>query len=412
MRLGLGLILSCLLFCLGVTAQSVVYPNFSSTAGLQLNGTAAQVGTALRLNPTGLSMKGSMFNIQPLSVVFGFDTTFRFDTSSPSGGGADGIAFVIHNDSRGAMALADHAGAMGYGRFVNSPAGTGLTNSLAIELDMFQANNIGDTSGNEISVHTNGVGENDHFEAFSIGRATPATQMDDGNIHTVRILYVPGTLTVFLDNVQVLTVPYDFNTGGTFVNSGMPVGGLSLINSEFAYVGFTAATGGSWQNHDLTRWRWDSPVPGPAFAGSVGLGAGGPFDVLTVNGDAGGTLRRVDVPVAATWTLEMNQPPTTAVPARFYCAGFIAFALPNAAIPLPFGIGDFVFPLPFPGPTATTFILAESFGLGSGLAGATPTPWTLSVGGVPFPIDLTFQAFIEETPGVLKTTNAVYVRVS
>ncbi len=282
-------------------AQLINFPNFASTGGMTLNGNAAQSGSSLRLVPSVLSQKGSAFYAAPVTVVNGFDTKFTFQTSAPSGGGADGFTFVVHNDPRADTFLSDHAGAMGYGAFATSPAGTALANCLVVEFDTFLGTfgGFSDLSGNEISVHTGGTGNSSQGEGFSIGRVTPTVTFSNAVAHTARIHYVPGTLRVYLDNMTtpVLTVPYNFNTGGNYILApGGAVGGLSLLPGGTAWVGFTASTGGSFENYDLQSWTYE---PGMllnlaydpmTFVVSLADVGGNPgdlcFNVLTLNGGA------------------------------------------------------------------------------------------------------------------------------
>jgi hypothetical protein len=57
--------------------------------------------------------------------------------------------------------------------------------------------------------------------------------MSDGEVHEAKIVSVPGSLTIFLDDLSspVLTVPVDLEAT------------LNLDNGQ-AWVGLTAATGG------------------------------------------------------------------------------------------------------------------------------------------------------------------------
>lgn len=297
------------------TAQLINYPNFSSVAGLALNVNAAQSGSNLRLVPSVLSQRGAAYFGTPVTVENGFDTTFAFQTSAPSGGGADGFSFVVHNDGRGLSAIGNHAGAGGYGAFATSPAGTAIANSLVVEFDTFSGSfgGFSDLSGNEISVHTGGVGDNSHSEGYSIGRVTPAITFSNAAVHTARIHYVPGTLRVYLDNLTtpVLTVPYSFATGGTWVVApGGPVGGLALLPGGQAYVGFTASTGGSFENYDLLSWKYEPGIllnlayDPLAFSVSLSDVGGNPGDLcinaLTLYAGAypSGWFYGVDIPIA------------------------------------------------------------------------------------------------------------------
>jgi hypothetical protein len=244
-------------------AQSFNYADFTSTAGITLNGQAASAGTALRVTPSLTGTKGSAWYATPVAVSGNFDMAFAFQITAPVSTGADGLTFAIHNDPRGATALGDGGSVLGYGHdTLVSPPTVAINNSLVVELDTYF--NTGDLSGNEISVQTGGAGVNGAADTYSIGRITPTINMSDGLIHTLRVTYVPGTLKVYLDNLTspLLTIPYDFSTGGTQIVPNTPVGGLNLIGGTSAYVGFTSATGGAWENHDVLSWNWNScPAP-------------------------------------------------------------------------------------------------------------------------------------------------------
>jgi hypothetical protein len=163
--------------------------------------------------------------------------------------GGDGFAFVVQNASlrfpRG-LALGDGGGGIGY---------NGIANSLAVEFDTLQnppgefEGELGDPNGNHISIQTRGTLPNSAGSTFSLGSTTqgpPAIPLlADGNVHTTKVAYVPGTLTIFLDNLTkpVLSVPVDLGTT------------LSLDNGQ-AWIGFTAATGGRSQAHDILSFSF------------------------------------------------------------------------------------------------------------------------------------------------------------
>mgnify|MGYP000854040137 CR=1 FL=1 len=94
--------------------------------------------------------------------------------------------------------------------------------------------------------------------------------------HTLRVLYTPGTpgtLEVFLDGVLKVTAPYSFATGGTWIDSSTPVGGLNLINGTSAYVGFTSGAGSAREFRDIQNWTWTSSCPPAITAFCAGDGA-------------------------------------------------------------------------------------------------------------------------------------------
>lgn len=274
------------------SAQSFSYPDFSSTTGLNLIERAATVGTTMRVHDavaSGGGNRGAIWYQTPVSVASGFDTTFVININQnggPSTGG-DGMAFAIQNElvvgdtgGIGITGIGRHASALGYGLFATSAPGESIDNSLVIEFDTFtNGGTINDPDSNHISVHTGGTGENGQTEDLSVGRADNTTlgiDLNDGLDHTVRILYVPGTLDVYLDGTLVLTTPYDFATGGTHIDTGMAVGGLNLIGNTSAYVGFTASSGGALENHDVASWTWDSGGPGTNFCNANANSTGSP----------------------------------------------------------------------------------------------------------------------------------------
>ncbi len=278
-------------------AQSFDYADFGSTAGLNLVGLTAQSGNLLRLQdnlapPVSGDNRGAAWHAAPVQVAGGFDTTFVYNMNSPSTtGGSDGFAFVVQNDQvastapivnggpdgQGNTAIGRHAAAAGFGRFATWSPGDAIDNSIAIHFDTYTNGNWGDANSNHISVHTQGSADNLQDESASIGRTGfLATDLNDGADHTVRVLYVPGNLEVYLDGVLELSVAYDFNTGGTLVDSSSPIGGLTLINGHSAYVGFTSGAGSARENRDLVSWSFGSTADNSGASDCDCLGANGP----------------------------------------------------------------------------------------------------------------------------------------
>ena len=101
-----------------------------------------------------------------------------------------------------------------------------------------------DKDDSHLSVHTRGPQENSRLERFSIGStATKGFKLDDGKIHTATIKYSSRVLSIWVDKTLVLTVPIDLETA------------IELDQGR-AYVGFTAATGAEFQNHDILNWEY------------------------------------------------------------------------------------------------------------------------------------------------------------
>lgn len=260
-RHSIGLTLALIAAIVPTTAgQTISYPDFSSVAGLALNGTAVQAGNVLNLNPATAQQVGTAWHTTQQSVASGFVTDFTFRIT-PTGAGADGMSFIIHNDAAGTAAIAQAGGSLGYTSEPLNPALT-MINLLVIEIDTWNNGNFNDPNDNHISVHlipTLPTTANGADEFYSIGQATPSFQLADGNVHAMCITYTPGLLTIYLDDfvTPLLSIPFDFVTGATSIG-GTALGGLNLPNGT-AYVGFTGATGGVTQVNDVLSWSFGGP---------------------------------------------------------------------------------------------------------------------------------------------------------
>jgi Legume lectin domain len=221
---------------------SFVYANFDSTAGLILQEHASSIDGKLRLSPAigGLGLGGAWLDAkQP--VKDGFNTTFQIQITDKFNYGADGLAFVIEDNPTPALGCAGSN--MGYG---------GITNLLAIKFDNYHWQNQSYERYDEIAVLAPHSTVTPLWDSVSntIATITNGVDFSDGQIHTIKLVYVPGNLQVFLDDPEnpLMTV---------YVNLAKV---MNLDNGR-AWVGFTAASGADWQNHDLVSW---------AFASSIG----------------------------------------------------------------------------------------------------------------------------------------------
>lgn len=215
---------------------------------LILNGDAVQMDRVMRLTPSLRIQAGSAWLAEKQDVKNGFSTMFQFQVTDRGSSfpkavttdvGADGFAFVIQNS--GADAMGSAGGGIGY---------SGLPNSLAVEFDTWDNNESGqalirDPDDNHVSVQTRGTETNYEFKAFSLGLTPNLPELSDGDVHTARIDYIPGTLIVYVDDMDlpVLAVKADLET-------------LLSLDKGKAWVGFTAATWDAFENHDILNWAF------------------------------------------------------------------------------------------------------------------------------------------------------------
>jgi len=258
---------ACLLPSL--SASPFTFEDFSNPAGLTLVGDAALTANRLRLTPAEENQLGAAWLTDRVNVANGFTTEFQFQITERGGhtpdweegvvnDGADGFTFTIQNSSNTALGL--YASGIGY---------YGIPNSLVIEFDTWNNKpSYCEPNGNHIAVQSLGGNGNqpEHCEdpggAFSdpkLGIVSPAKDMSNGTVYDVKITYLPGTLSVYFDNLitPILTVNVDLGQI------------LALENGSDAYIGFTSSTGGAWENHDIVKFSYES-VPEPASMALTG----------------------------------------------------------------------------------------------------------------------------------------------
>jgi hypothetical protein len=323
-------LVSVLLLASGLGAQSFSFPSFASVGNLTMNGTAGQVGSVLRVTDLGAGDVGAAWYSTPVSVAEGFETEFVFRMSSAP----EGMAFVIQGSPAGASAMGGDLWGLGYG-FGN--VGMGIANSIAIEIDAMQDGFLSDSSSNEVSIHTLGVLGNSENEGASIGRVALPGDLSNNNTHTMRLVYIPGTLEVFIDTLPapVLSVPFTFESGGNYVSGGS-TGGLGLAGPD-AWVGFTSTNSSPSQFCEIQSWNWISQyLPDACYVGNVLQAVGGPYDVLTVNNSTGGPYRVVRALVADPWSVEVVPPPGE-LAAPFVLTGTLGIANAATVTVTPFG---------------------------------------------------------------------------
>lgn len=221
-----------------VQPQGFSFTNFSAVSGLALNGSAERLGSRLRLTHARTNQTGAVWYTEKQPVQDGFETLFQCQITEPFAGGADGFAFVIQNENAGAIGNRERAGSgIGY---------HGIPRSLAVEFDTWNngPDGNGDPNDNHLSVHTRGTAPNSSIESRPENYTTAIPNLSDGNVHTIKILYEPGRLKVFVDDLSSprLTVLTDITDIG--------------LDAGKAFVGFTAATGDKYENHDVLSWEF------------------------------------------------------------------------------------------------------------------------------------------------------------
>jgi serine/threonine protein kinase/Flp pilus assembly protein TadD len=226
--------------------NSIRFNSFSDPTGLQLFGSTSLADGRLRLTPLAQHCAGAAWTAEKQLVALGFETAFTFRLK----GGGGGFAFVIQN--HGPSSLGTCGGGQGYGAAYNTDGSgrlisddRGIPNSLAVEFDTYFNRANDDPAFDHVSVQTNGTDTNSVHHAFSLAAAAAPCDFDDGSVHSVRIRYVPGTLTVFVDGSAepALSVSVELSAA------------LQLDRGR-AWAGFTAGTGNVRHIHEILSWEY------------------------------------------------------------------------------------------------------------------------------------------------------------
>jgi hypothetical protein len=239
------------------------FADFSMPTGLTLVGGASTPMTTAVITPPTRALAGAMwYTDTQVPLGLGWETIFTYSVSDIAGIGADGFALVLQNEAPNA--IGGTGGAMGYADNLIFGGDGGITNSIAIEFDLWD--NTGQwndfNSSNHISIQSRGMLANSPAESDSLAATmlNPVSRNLNG-MHQVRVTYDGAltTLEVFLDAdvVPVLSANVDIDAI------------MSLSGGNDGWIGFTAGTGAmqNVQRHEILDWSFTGVVPSPGSGG-------------------------------------------------------------------------------------------------------------------------------------------------
>jgi Concanavalin A-like lectin/glucanases superfamily/Immunoglobulin domain/Immunoglobulin I-set domain len=200
-------------------------PSFNTNGfGWSLNGGPTITDNVLLLTDGNGSEARASFYPYPL-YIGAFSASFLYQ--DVGGGGADGMAFVLHNAPAGAAALGGGGGGLGY---------SGITPSVALEMNIYANNTPG------IAFRANGAVGGPY-------NATTPVDVSSGNPIQIDIVYNQGVVKVTLK---------DTVTSSTYTTN-MVVGSLpGMVGADTAYVGLTGATGGTASTQQVSNFTFIS----------------------------------------------------------------------------------------------------------------------------------------------------------
>ena|GEM_PF-1845718 len=225
------------------------YDDFQSTNLLQLNGDSVYAdysGTqVLRLNESLEDQFSSAFTKRMIKLENSnsFSTYFVFRISDPattwsSSDGGEGLTYTIQADPDGNTAL---------GRSTAEQGTKGISLSLSIEFDTYDSGTA-DPNNNHIGINTNG-------SAASLATTTLSytNTLDNGSQYHVWIDYDGATSTIEIRfNKDSSTRPAE----ALLTKNDLDLS--TLLGQDEVYAGFTASTGGAYEDHSILKWYFNN----------------------------------------------------------------------------------------------------------------------------------------------------------
>ncbi len=188
-----------------------------SAGGWQINGNAKLEAPSLVLTSATANQKGSAFwptKVDPRNLAY------EFTISIGGGSGADGLAFVIGDATKGATAtsLGEQGGGLGFAK----------TPGWAVAFDTYK--NSANPSSNFVGI-SDGAGTSAGTLHWLTTFSPLASSLRTGT-HKVKVDTAGGAIAVWLD--------------------GTKLGSVAVTLPSSAYVGFSGGTGGSTDRHAVS----------------------------------------------------------------------------------------------------------------------------------------------------------------
>lgn len=220
--------------------------------------------TADRSGASGTSFKSRAVYATPV-VIFddstetaaSFNTSFTFAIVSSNGTKGDGMTFLLTADPQVPASIYSAGGTLALYDVLRYNASNSSIHTVAIEFDTYSSPDVHDPPGDHV-----GVDINSFISAKAVSlQGTPFSSLNsssDSQQLTAWIDYdaVSGQLDVFLAPPAVAGSSSS-KASATQVLSYGPLAIAQYLLSR-SYVGFTAATGSSYEIHVVSQWNFSS----------------------------------------------------------------------------------------------------------------------------------------------------------
>src|SRR5262249_16195501 len=204
-----------------------------------VNGNAINTAThAYTVTPNASLQHGSVVSDVRVDLSKTFDITFDFNVGN-NDNGADGLAFVLHNDPLGDQALGGLGGNLGM---------FGIKNGVGIEFDTYDNTEApNDITNDHTNFDNTGVQYNATNAALS--PVKDLGNIEDGQWHQVHVISDGQSISYTFDGVQMSSLSL--------------ASAKSYLTSQYAYFGFTGGTGGGPSEQEQVRLdKLDANVEG------------------------------------------------------------------------------------------------------------------------------------------------------
>lgn len=210
---------------------------FTSTTGLQLNGSASwlQSSAAIAMT-TNVNQAGSFFATTPVNVQ-SFTNTFSFQLPAPL---SDGFVFIIQGN--GTTGVGGNGGSLGYA--VPTSQSAPFSKSIAIKFDNY--NNSGEGS-DSTGLYIDGASPT----VPSADMTSSGLNLQSGHVMNVTMKY---------DGTWLALTITDATTAQTFSDQ-FQVNIPTVVGGSTAYVGFAAGTGNEISTQEILNWTFTPGTP-------------------------------------------------------------------------------------------------------------------------------------------------------
>ena len=258
----------------GVLSLSSGGPAVTGFGGFVTNNGASIVdpgtNTTVMLTDNNGGEARSVFSSAPVSIANGFSMSFVYTAAGNRA--ADGMAFVIQNSPAGSAAVGGTGGGLGYGGQPTGTATGGITNSGALEFNLY----TGGAQPIGTGVNYNGVSG----QYLTSG----PVNLTSGNPIAATVVYnaAAQTLTETLTD-QVTFASYS----NTF--TGVNFSATNILNGTSGYIGFTGGDGGSTSTQTISNFVFNNYSQAITLANNLTIANGVTSGLDVAPATAGGS---------------------------------------------------------------------------------------------------------------------------